>query len=167
MSTLMRNGRPISRVFGFDMDAVIDGRRGLRDTPPNKMDVVLLLGLAIQLFVARPEHPHVHVEAENLGVGNLLFDFDGLFDPRDAADARTVSLIDFFIPGAYAVQKSDGFGGLAVGHADPTLAEHAFDIDRGIDVVVEAVAVLLFAFGGKMSNRKQPLRLRLPDDGRR
>ena len=114
------------------------------------MDVVLLLRLTVELLVTGAEHTHIHIEAVYFGVGYFLLHLDRLLDARDAAHARTVALVDLLVARSHAVQEGDRRGPSPVPGPDArSFAEHPFQIDRRIDVVVQAVTVFLFHLGGK------------------
>ena len=135
------------RVLGLDLHPAVDRRAGLRDTPAQKMDVVFLLRLAVHLLIAGAEHADVHVEIEDIGFGEEPLHLHSLLHARDAAHFRTVLLAHLLVARTHAVQKRDALGTRSVGPGHAAFVEHALDVHRRENVVVDAVAVLLLDRG--------------------
>ena len=105
--------------------------------------IVVLLGVSVHLLVPGPEHSDIHIEIEYFGLGEHLLELHGLLHARDAAYARAVSLSDLLVTRTHTVQQGDPPRGTAVMTPDTAFVHHPFYVDRGEDIVVNAVTVLL------------------------
>ena len=73
-------------VLGLDLEGAVDLLADLGDAASDEVDAVVFLGVDIEILVFLAEEAEVHVEAVDLGIGELLLHLDGLLDGGHAAD---------------------------------------------------------------------------------